>query len=201
VRRSYAPLADWLSVGPGAHAVQFYSSEGHLLDLLTRYVGTALISGDAAIVIATKAHRDGLIKRLRGRGFDVSVPRDDGRFIALDAAATLAKFTRDGRIDHELFHQAIGEAIGRMPAKLPARRIVAFGEIVALLWRDGRHESAIQLEQFWNELAREYSFSLCCAYPMHGFGNRHAAPFMQICAQHTHVFTAPADAARPTSTA
>jgi hypothetical protein len=193
VSLSYAPLADWSSVGPGAHAVQFYSNDGHLLDLLTRFVGTALIGLDAAVVIATKAHRDGLTRRLRARGFDVSVPRGEGRYLALDAPTTLAKFTRDGHLDRELFRQVIGEAI--VAASAPGRRIAAFGEMVALLWAAGRHESAIQLEQFWNELAREHAFSLCCAYPIHGFGNRHAAPFMKICAQHTHVFTVHGDKA------
>jgi hypothetical protein len=200
VADSYAPLTDWSSVGPGAHAVQFYSSDGHLLDLLTRFVGTALIGGDAALVIATRAHRDGLTKRLRGRGFDVSVPRDEGRYLALDAAATLAKFTREGRLDRQLFRQLIGDAVARFAAAASGRRIAAFGEMVALLWAAGRHESAIQLEQFWNELAREHAFSLCCAYPMHGFGNRHAAPFMKICAQHTHVFSVQADKSAARST-
>jgi hypothetical protein len=41
----------------------------------------------------------------------------------------------------------------------------------------------------WSELSRELDFGLCCAYPMSGFSNRHAAPFMKICAQHSHVFT------------
>ena len=63
--------------------------------------------------------------------------------------------------------------------------------MVALLWAEGRIDAALQLEEMWNRLAEIYSFSLCCAYPMSGFlGNPHAAPFLKICAQHTHVFPA-----------
>jgi hypothetical protein len=181
--------ADWSTVGECSHAVQFYETDGHLLDVLTRFVGTALVGGDVALVIATKAHRDGLNKRLKANGLDISVPREQGRFIALDAAATLEKISRNGRIDAEVFREILGELMGRARGT-QGRRVVAFGEMVALLWAQGRGESAIQLEQYWNDLAAHYQFSLCCAYPMQGFGNRHAASFLKICAQHSHVFTA-----------
>ena len=194
VRREYttaaAPSADWSTVGPCSHAVQFYENDGHLLDLLMRFAGPALVAGDVAIVIATRPHRDGLTKRLRANGLDVDVPRRQGRFIALDATATLGKFCRDGVIDPQAFHEVIGGLMDKIAATGERRRIVAFGEMVALLWAGGRAEAAIQLEQLWNDLGRRYAFSLCCAYPMHGFGHGHAAAFMKICAQHSHVFAA-----------
>jgi hypothetical protein len=168
---------------------EFYPTDGHLLDLLTRYIGTALVTGDIGIVIATKEHREGLAKRFRALGLDVGVARRQGRFIALDAAATLKKFMRDGQPDPALFREVIGSLMHKLSRPGERRRIAAFGEMVALLWAAGKTESAIQLEEMWNELAQEYSFCLCCAYPMSGFGNRHAAPFMKICAQHSHVFT------------
>jgi hypothetical protein len=93
-------------------------------------------------------------------------------------------------VDAELFREILGELMDKAYRTEP-RRVVAFGEMVALLWAEGRGESAIQLEQYWNDLAAHYQFALCCAYPMPGFGNRHAASFMKICAQHSHVFTAP----------
>lgn len=181
---------DWCSVGPRGHGVQFYPNDGYLLDLLTPFVGSALISGDIALVIATKAHRDALAKRLRGRGFDVGVPRAEGRYIAIDAHAVLSKITLDGKVDRGLVEQVLGGVLARAANGGRGRRIVAFGELVAVLWSEGKEASAIQLEGMWNELARQHAFSLCCAYPMSGFGNRHAAPFMKICAQHSHVFTA-----------
>jgi hypothetical protein len=50
------------------HVVQFYENPSFLLDQLSRFVGTALGAGDAAIVIARKAIRDGLTQRLKARG-------------------------------------------------------------------------------------------------------------------------------------
>jgi hypothetical protein len=181
--------ADWSSIGTRGHAVQFYPTDGHLLDLLTRFVGTALVTGDVGIVIATSEHRDGLAKRLKARGMDVSVARRQGRYIALDAASTLAKFMRGGKPDPALFRETIGGMMSKLTARGVRQRIAAFGEMVALLWAAGKPEAAIELEQLWNELATDYDFCLCCAYPMRGFGNGHAASFMKICAQHSHVFT------------
>jgi PAS domain S-box-containing protein len=60
--------------------------------------------------------------------------------------------------------------------------------MVALLWGDGHCEAAIRLEQIWNRLARRYSFTLRCAYPMTCFGSSdHDEFFSRICAEHTHV--------------
>ena len=84
-----AQPADWTSIGPKGHAVQFYPTEGHLLDLLARFIGTALVTGDVGIVIATREHRDGLARRLKSRGFEVAVARRQGRYLALDAEETL----------------------------------------------------------------------------------------------------------------
>ena len=184
-----AQPADWTSIGPKGHAVQFYPTEGHLLDLLARFIGTALVTGDVGIVIATGDHRDGLARRLKSRGFDVAVARRQGRYLTLDAEDTLASLMRNGKPDATLFQEVIGGTIAKVVARGERRRIAAFGEMVALLWAAGTPEAAIDLEQMWNDLATRYDFALCCAYPMKSFGNGHAASFMKICAQHSHVFT------------
>ena len=186
-------MPDWTLVGHRGHAVQFYENDGFLIELLSRYVGSALVTGDSAIVVVTARHREALEQRLRSRGFDVSVPLSQRRYIPLDAAATLAGFMRGGLPDPTLFNATACPTIedARAAAGAGRGRVVAFGEMVALLWAEGRIDAALQLEEMWNRLAEIYSFSLCCAYPMSGFlGNPHAAPFLKICAQHTHVFPA-----------
>jgi hypothetical protein len=186
---SITPAADWSSVGPLGHAVQFYQTDGHLLDLVTRFIGTALVTGEVGIVIATKAHRDGLAKRFKSRGLNVNVAREQGRFVSLDAASTLSRCMVDGRPDGQRFRDVIGGLLQNVAARVERKRIAAFGEMVALLWAEGKADCALELEEMWNALANQHAFCLCCAYPMSGFGYRHAAPFMKICAQHSHVFT------------
>src|SRR6266513_2072792 len=45
------------------HAVQFYERESYLLDSVTEYIGSALSTASAGILIATPAHRDGVAQR------------------------------------------------------------------------------------------------------------------------------------------
>lgn len=67
-------------------------------------------------------------------------------------------------------------------------RVIAFGEMVAILWAEGNHRAAIQLEKLWNTLAETRAFSLRCAYPMPRFDRgEHSEPFLQICAEHEGV--------------
>jgi hypothetical protein len=184
---------DWTLLGQRDHAVQFYEHDNFLIELLSRYVGSALATGDSAIVVLTARHREALERRLRSRGLDVAVPLSQGRYRPLDAAETLAGFMRGGLIDQTAFNDTACPTIedARAAAGGGRGRVAAFGEMVALLWSEGRIDAALQLEGMWNRLADIYSFSLCCAYPMNGFaGTPHAAPFLKICAQHTHVFPA-----------
>jgi hypothetical protein len=187
-------VPDWTLVGQRAHAVQFYENDAFLIDLLSRFVGASLVAGDSAIVVATPRHREALGERLRALGFNLTIPLNQKRYIPFDAAETLAQFMRDdGRPDPVLFNEMMGPAIedARDAARSGRGRVAAFGEMVSLLWAEGKIDGALELEELWNRLADVYSFSLCCAYPMSGFiGNPHAAPFLKICAQHTHVFAA-----------
>ena len=53
---------------PHHHEVQFYSDDTVLLDSVTRFIAAALRAGNAAIVLATKSHRDSLLSEIEGRG-------------------------------------------------------------------------------------------------------------------------------------
>lgn len=127
---------------------------------------------------------------MNSQGIDLARAKADGRYIALDATEVLSKFMADGRPDRMRFAETVGEIITRASAasRDPNRRVVAFGEMVALLWAEGQAEAAIELEKLWNELAKTYSFSLHCAYPMQGFSRQEMTDSLQkICAEHTGV--------------
>ncbi len=186
------PHSDWDETSGSGHFVQFYDEDVFLLDAVSRFIGTALGSGGAAIVIATSAHRDGLSRALTDRGLDVGTIGACGRYITLDAAATLSEFLIDGWPDEARFMQILGGAVERAAAAADRDRPVrAFGEMVALLCADGRREAAIRVEELWNELAQQRRFSLFCAYPMNAFGSEaEGASFVRICAVHTQVIPA-----------
>jgi PAS domain S-box-containing protein len=185
-----APIAHWHDHDPSGHVVQFYTDDTFLLDSLSRFIGTALGTGGAAIVIATEEHREGLAQRLKMRGFDLNKAVAQGRYIALDARETLAEFMVNGNPDATRFAGRMGGVIARAEAAAQGEqpRVAAFGEMVALLWAAGNSQAAIRLERLWNDLAREHSFALRCAYPMGVFHKiEHAEPFLEICGEHSAV--------------
>jgi signal transduction histidine kinase len=171
------------------HSVQFYAEDSFLMDGVTRLVGTALGAGDAAIVIATKSHREGLEARLQARGLNTMNVMRQGRYFVADAAETLSKFMIEGFPDAQRFRETIGSLLVRArSATEPGSRVVAFGEMVALLWEEGKYDAAIRVEQLWNELGREHAFFLHCAYRIKDFAQENSgAPFMQICSEHSEV--------------
>ena len=174
--------------GSGAHDVHLYEDEDCLLERLTRFVGAALGMGDAAVVLATTAHRTELATRLGARGLDLPAAIAQGRYAALDAGEVLAQIRGDdGQPDQGRFTAIVGGIVDRAAqAALGASPSVAvFGELVALLATAGDHAAAVALEHWWNELAEGRRFSLLCAYPFGAFPQAaDSAPFAAICAAH-----------------
>jgi PAS domain S-box-containing protein len=176
-----------------AHIVQFYERDDFLVGEVSRFIGTALGAGDSGIVIASKAHREGIAQRLASNSVNTALATAQGRYVALDAEETLAKFMIAGEPDPERFTTVLGEVIegARKAVGREDARVVAFGEMVSVLWAEGKEQAAVRLEQLWNALAEAHSFSLRCAYPMIGFSHRDSTgPFLRICAEHSSVLPA-----------
>jgi len=173
--------------GLTGHLVQFYEREPYLYDRVSEFMSGGLRDGDAAVVIATRPHRIGVESSLRDRGVNVDELIAVGRYCTLDAAETLATFMVDGWPDPRRFAESVGGAI-RVARGANDRRVLAFGEMVALLYAEGKRDAALRLEELWNELARTDSFALFCAYPIGSFDQAtHAKPFGDIVAAHTAV--------------
>jgi PAS domain S-box-containing protein len=174
----------------GDHVAYFYEKSDSLLDALSSFIGAALGAGNAALIIATKVHRDGLKRRLAARGLDIHRAGQQGRYIELDASEILSGIIVEGMPDGARFAEVVGGTIAQISTLLKGTRpeIAAFGEMVSLLWTEGKVEAAIRLEQLWNELAKKHSFSLRCAYPVANFhGEEHTQPLMRVCAEHSAV--------------
>jgi signal transduction histidine kinase len=185
----------WSHHGNHQHGVQFYSQDKFLLEELSEYIGNALRAGDAAIVVATEQHRNALLQWLTARGLDVAGLIERGQFAAMDAQTVLDAFMLEGSPNEERFNRIIGGIIAKAiasangdSARSERPRVAIFGEMVALLWAEGKAEAAIRLEQLWNGLARVESFSLFCAYPMSCFEREEdAGLFLKVCNEHSAV--------------
>jgi PAS domain S-box-containing protein len=183
------PFASRECVEP-KHSVEFYSDDQQLLENLTQAIGSSLLAGDSAVVIATGNHVHQLTQLFAERGFNLGLAVEEGRFIALGAAETLASFMVDGFPDEVRFYERIGDVLrrARFAARSTQGRIVAFGEMVALLAAEGRTEAALRLEQLWNSLQKKQDFHLHCAYPISVFSNATDADCIaRVCAAHHEV--------------
>jgi signal transduction histidine kinase/ActR/RegA family two-component response regulator len=190
---SQAADADLVAIpARSEHSVQFYEDEAFLHETVARYLGAGLIANEPIIVIATEPHQRNFRESLAAKGFDVERASAEGRLTFLDANATLGRFLVEGMPDWELFRARVGGIIDDRLACSERKRIRLYGEMVDVLWRDGRPQAAIRLEELWNELSRLQPFSLLCAYRMGNFFKEaHGEAFARICKTHDHV--APAE--------
>lgn len=177
------------------HVVRFYEQEPLLIDEVVEFADEALRCGGRAILIASAAHLGMLVPRLHGLGpVRDGQPWFPGKLIALDADKMLAEFMVDGWPDERLFHATVGKLVAE-EARTGAR-VHAFGEMVAILCEQGRHEAALRLEALWNDLAADHPFKLFCAYPHRVFASaEQAQTFRRVCEAHTHVSSTEARAA------
>ncbi len=178
-----------LGAGPSSHIVQFYEKDDFLVESVARFFDPILAAGGVALVVATPAHRDSLADELKVRGLNIEVATQEGRYVALDAAAVLAQFMIEGWPDEARCRQVLSQLIESVATSAQRPGSVAvFGEMVALLWADDKREAAVRLEQVWNELAQTHSFGLFCAYPMAGFDQeKDRKLFFNICGEHSQV--------------
>jgi len=174
------------------HEVGFYSDDRSLLDGYTRFVGAVLKSGNAAIVVATELHREKLLARLQAYGLDMSATIEQGRYIALDNAETIATFMVNDLPDPVLFSKVTGNLIARTAKSVEGdhARVAACGECAPLLWERGNAEGAVRLERLWDEIARSYGVQVLCGYPQSSFqGRTEGDTFDRICAEHSSVLS------------
>jgi PAS domain S-box-containing protein len=182
------------------HFVQLYERDAYLIETVSDLVADGLAGGDGVVVLATKPHREEIERLLRQRGLDLDSPGKRDQYVALDAAETISRFIVDEWPDKERFEDLIGNTISLASGENSRRQVRAFGEMVALLWADGKRDAAIRLEELWNGLARKLSFSLCCAYPLALLGSDvEGAAFTRICTEHSWVIPAESYTALRTS--
>lgn len=173
---------------PHRHEAIFYSDDRVLLNRLTLFLGNALKSGRAAIVIATEPHRQAVLSRLQGYGINIPGVIDRSRYLAFDAEEALTNFMLSGVLDPDrllsLFRSLITTAIGATGGQ--HSRVAIFGECVHLLWAGGNSEAAIQMERLGTQLTRMYDVEVLCAYSL-AHGKMHPQIHQLICEQHAQV--------------
>ena len=182
------PDVFWGEMSPCDHVVQIYGDDRVFLDGLEGFIGNGIRAGESAIVIATAMHLHGLEKRMRQNGVDVDAAKASSRYIPRLAEEALAEFMVNDWPDEDRFIAAMGELIRRARGE-DARKVRAFGEMVAILWARGLHAATIHLELLWNKVLASEKFPLFCAYPRDTFSKNATESIVEICRIHSRVAT------------
>lgn len=169
------------------HVVQFYGSDRSLVRTVATFLSEGLVAGEPAIVIATNSHCGAIITALGERLIDCHRAVRSGDLILLDADATLDLFLVGDTPNSDLFEENVGRLIDQA-VNGRRTRVRAYGEMVDVLWKQGRSETAIKLEILWNKLALKHNFALLCGYAMGSF-YKQSAGIEDVIAQHTRVIS------------
>jgi hypothetical protein len=156
-------------LSPHHHAVQFYGTDKSLFITVAGFLSEGIVAGQPAVVIATADHRRAIEEQLRDRLVDCDAAKSRGELLFLDAEEMLTRFMDGDEPNPELFDQSVGGVIDDMLGGRDRVTLRAYGEMVDVLWKDGRSESAIKLEILWNKLALKHNFALLCGYAMGSF--------------------------------
>jgi hypothetical protein len=180
---------------PRDHAVSFYDHDSDVVGEVAYFILDGLAVGDRVVVVATPAHRAAIEAVLLRHGHDPEALGTSGRYVALDARATLAGFMDDGVPDADRFRASLGPIVDSADGS----RVRVFGEMVALLWDDGNVAAAVQLEGLWNSLRAGRDFALLCAYPASALRSGSLGEATSVCHLHSSVTPPPSYGATATA--
>lgn len=163
MKESDEPQIFWGELAPSDHLVQFYDQEPGFLDELTKFICAGLRAREGVVVIATPAHRTRLHKLAAHYGVDLKAAAEDRSYIEVDAHDLLSQFMVKGSLDEARFRKVVADLLHKVGGK--ARRVRAFGEMVALLWENGMQGATLRLEHLWHKICKTEQLALFCAYP------------------------------------
>jgi DNA-binding NarL/FixJ family response regulator len=174
------------------HELLFFSDDTVLLNSFTRIIAAALKADNAAIALVTKSHQESLRERLKAECVDVDSAIQQGTFILVDVAETLATLLVDGVLDSVRAFEGFSHLIeaASKAAKAEHPRVAICCQCKGSLWAEGNTDAAIQLEQCCNDLAETHEIDFLCAYPSsdsHDGKDEHE--FQIITSEHSAVYS------------
>jgi len=180
------------STGHTFHEAQIYSNDASFLDGFTSFITGGLNAGNAVVVLATEAHRQGLFQKLQTRGFDLEAIIESAGYISVDACETVSSFMVDNQPDPVQFASVVSSLV-KTASKAPngaTRRVSTCGECSPFLWTQGKLDAALQVEELWDAAIHKYGLSTLCGYISGGFqGEKEQRLFQRICAMHSAVIS------------
>jgi len=176
-----------MPVAPAVHSVHIYDDHSSLISRLCGITSSSLHVGDSVLVVARAETRNRLVEELRSSGVDVRRHARERRFVMVDASEALSTFMMDGSPDPVLFKASIRRMLAdsQKRARSAGQCLTVYGEMVAVLWEEGKQDAALRLEELWNLALSDGSFHLHCSYPRSLL--KREGDFSSVCAAHSHV--------------
>ena len=173
--------------GPHDHLVHLYGRDHHaLVTNIGRFFRVGLRRGESLLAIATLEHCDGFARELH-REPEYQPAVRDGRIMFLDAEQVLAQCSVGARLALDQLEMLIMSTLQELRRRSHSAPIRVYGEMVGVLWRAGRIDVAVELEQCWQRLVLQNDISLVCGYPINRLEQReNPAAVNAILGQHTH---------------
>lgn len=172
------------------HELQVYSTDASFLDRSTSFIAEGLNGGNAVVVLATEAHRKGLVQKLQTQGFDIDAIVNSGSYIPIDAHEALSSFMVDDLPDASRFENTVSNLV-KTASKAPngvTRRVLICGEGAPLLWARGNMDAALRIEELSDVVSHKYGIPILCGYILADFqGAKEQEIFRAICSAHSSV--------------
>lgn len=163
--------------------LQLYESEERLTGVTGGHLAAGLLAGEGAVVIATAEHRAAFAATMSAWGVDVADAAASGRLVMRDAERTLKWIMTPQGPDPVRMAATVGAMLDTAGAG--GRPLRFYGEMLALLWRDGHVGSAMELERMGNRMAAEFGCSMLCGYPRALFDDAPDGTLEQLRELHT----------------
>ena len=166
------------------HVLRLYEDEESLYKTVADVIAEGLAKSQPCLLVARQEHLTGITGELRRRGHDCEALERDRRLAKVDAEDTLRKIAPRADLDVEMCFQVVGDLIAGVAGPGDGSAVV-YGEMVDLLWKSGKPQAAIRLEQIWNDLRKKYRFRLLCGYAAEMFGSEDRALLELVCNEHS----------------
>jgi CheY-like chemotaxis protein len=192
--RRFVPFLTSLStLAGGQHTVQLHMNDRFFLDELSRFVDSALRSGEPVVVVAGETTRVGLAHRLHAQEWDLEGLASHGQFVPHDSAAALSRVMHSGQPDRDVLAEMVDdlERTRLAWASRPDCRLTMVGDLSVGLCRNGDVAAAIELEGIWDDLTSGLPVFTVCPYPVDCFEHVGAELFGRVCAAHSAVTHTP----------
>jgi len=173
----------------GSHVVQFYDSEEFLSRAIAAFFAEASRVGGPMVMVVRRPLFERVMTQLRSSVVTATTDLPK-RITFVDAEATLEHVMPGGELDLQRLDRAF-DGLLEEAARIDGHGTLwVVGEMVDLLCKQGKRQTAIAFEERWNQLcAGRRPIFTACSYRMDLFGDdAHGDSLLAICRQHTHVF-------------